>query len=1587
MAAWSRRSVPLVTTLCLLAPMVGVQLAGARGPAVAAGPAVSLTRLQVERKTEPVGIDVDAPRFSWVAESGRRGVEQTSWRVRVATSQSRLDAGDLVWDSGTTASGRSFDVAYAGPDLAAATDYVWRVDTRTNVGSASATSRFRTGLYDDQDWAGSAWVGNVRTEDTDQLDLGGASWIWTPEATTPVAPAEPRAFRTVRTSPAGKTARAAEVLVTADDLYRLWVNGTLLGETQGAENEWQQSRLFRVALDAERNVFAVRTDNGAGSPAGLVAKVRITYTDGSVSLVTTGTDWKASKTVPAGFEAPSYDDSAWGNAVVQAPYGQGPWGSNVRPPQADVRPAPLLRKEFAVDGDLVDATVYYAAGGYANVSLNGVPATDGVLSPGFTDYDDTVQYSAIDVTDHLEQGDNAIGMELGRGFYGMTGGNVWRWESPPWHDDPVVRAVLRLEYADGRTQDVVTDDSWAIADGPTVFDDLYAGETYDARRVRDGYDTVGFDDGAWAAASEVQGPKGVLVNQRQQPIRVTESLPAVEVTQPASGVWVVKFPRVLAGWVEFTTQAPAGTTIRAQYGEKLLANGRVNLSNNGGFQSGFQTDRFILAGTGAPESWQPRFSYKGFQYVEVTGWPGGQPPPLNAFTAKAVHTDAAETGSFESSDATMNKVHGAVVNTLKNNIHGIPTDTPMFEKNGWTGDAAVGAEMFMLNLDVHELFAKWMRDVHETRDENGAPLVIAPSSGDWGQWGVNPPWHSAYVMIPWWLYQYGGDERVLTELYDGMKRYVDLEFNRSSNGIVANPRLGDWVSPEASPAGGNAPEDVRVSGTAYLYAMLTTMERSARHLGRNADAAAFADHAATVKAAFNDTFLNRADGVYRGNGDRGYRQTHNVLALAFGLAPDEGTAKRVADSIVADVKAKGMHLNTGVLGTKYLLPVLTDAGYADVALQLAQQTTYPSWGYMIENGATTMWEHWALEARSRGHYFLGTVDDWYFHAVAGIQASEETGYRDVTIAPKVTKQLAWAKATTRTPYGPVTSDWKRTGRTLTLDATVPVGAQATVELPAQNAWAVTERGVPVAEADGVRVVRHGDGTVYVEVGSGHYTFVADERRGLAGAAIDRTDELTAVVEELRAAGKLNAGQARKLRGFSTAARAQARASLDALLHGDVLGAARDLAAAHRQIEAFDDAARQQAPGATGQARLAAAILAVRDALGTAVADLLALDLTAAPADAVLRPGDTAAVTVRLANGGAGRLNNVRAAITRLPDGWTASPASARLTNQLRPGDSAAKDFSVRVPHRQKPGRVRRHRRGDVCLRSRDAHAGEAVRAEGRLARRCRLRGLGSGGDSARTARHGERGHPERRTCRRRRPGRARPAAGVGRARTAGDDRAGRADPDRDLRRRRAARRPPGGRGRAVDRALRQRRRGTRDRHRHRPGGDRTQRGRRDRPRRPRRGRVRANAQPDRVVVLGRQHRGRPHPPIRRSPDAVLAVPVRHGGDARPAVRDPRHRDLRPGAGQTLQDLRRRHRGALPHLRPRRRGRRPRPTNSWSLPRWPRPTAPSASGSRTRATPPTTTRRSPTSGPARWSERRRRPRKHGVYLSAHDLQAA
>ncbi|WP_281850853.1 alpha-L-rhamnosidase [Dyella sp. GSA-30] len=747
--------------------------------------------------------------------------------------------------------------------------------------------------------------------------------------------------------------------------------------------------------------------------------------------------------------------------------------------------APLLRRVLTVKNGLESARLYVAAGGYANVSINGKPASDAVLSPDFTNYNKRALYLAHDVTALLKPGSaNAIGIELGRGYYGLTNPNVWHWEKAPWHGEPRVRVLLKLCYVDGRCEFEGTDAHWRIHDGPTVLDDVYGGETYDARLELPGFDTVAFDDRNWRAAAVLPAPEGVLQAQREPPVRVAATLQATTITRLPSGSYVFAFPRVIAGWATLAMQGKAGDTIVLHYGEKLLPDGSVDdRDDHHYFGHGLQTDRITLAGRGV-EHWHSRFSWKGFRYVQVDGWPGSA-PSLSAMTAQVVHSDVAVIGHFSSSHPLLNWIHTAAVDTVLNNLYGIPTDTPMYEKNGWTGDGMLGADMMLRNVDADTLLSKWVRDIADARNAEGAPLLIAPNPG-WGDVRA-PPWHAAYVLVPWSLYWQRGDRHVLAEHVDGMARYVDLEFARSSGGI-ADTELGDWVSPSTPADGGNAPEDKRIAATAYLYRMAETMAQIERVLGNDDTSRHFDAMSAQVRSAFNQQFFDPAQGLYRGQGDEGVRQTHQLLALDFGLVP-EAQRRRVVDALVQAVHAHDNHLDTGALGSKLLLPTLTAMGHADLAWIVATQTSFPSWGYWRENGATSLWEHWKLDARSRGHYFLGSIDDWLFGDVAGLKPLAP-GWQRIGIYPALVPWLDHAEADTMTPFGRTAVAWSRSRGKLQLDLEVPVGSTAEVHLPRVAPEGVTESGQSLSTLKWVHGL-HACGTdTCFELESGQFRFSA-----------------------------------------------------------------------------------------------------------------------------------------------------------------------------------------------------------------------------------------------------------------------------------------------------------------------------------------------------------------------------------------------------------------------------------------------------------------------------------------------------------------
>ena len=538
---------------------------------------------------------------------------------------------------------------------------------------------------------------------------------------------------------------------------------------------------------------------------------------------------------------------------------------------------------------------------------------------------------------------------------------------------------------------------------------------------------------------------------------------------------VFHLPRNIAGWARLRVRGPAGTELTLRFGEKLDADGTVQSSNN--LVTGrFQTDTYTLRGTGTTETWEPRFSYKGFQYVQVTGWPGT--PTAADLDGRLVHSDVASHGEFASGTELFATIRDLTRKTVLNNLHGIPTDTPMYEKNGWTGDAQLMAETDLLEFDVQRILVKWLDDIRDSVDENGRPPAIAPDGG-WGQgqFGAAPPWNAAYVLIPWWLYEYRGDRHVLADHYAAMSRFMDWEIARSPDGIHSS-FLGDYLAPGYH---GNPAEDLDLAGTAYAYEMVRTMARIARVLHHPDDAERYRAAAMRIRDAFNAKFLDAERGIYRTDSDPDYRQTSNVLALAFGIVPED-REDEVLQHLVEDVHARGDHLNTGALGTKYLLPVLTERGYGDLAYTIATQRTYPSLGYWIDNGATSLWEMWDLGSRSLDHAFLGgAIEDWFFKDLAGIRPAAP-GFETVEIRPEPVAGLDRARAATRTPYGRVAAAWRRDDRGgLELDVTVPVGSRALVHVPAPSR-------ADVRADRGARYVGMRDGRPVFETGSGNYGF-------------------------------------------------------------------------------------------------------------------------------------------------------------------------------------------------------------------------------------------------------------------------------------------------------------------------------------------------------------------------------------------------------------------------------------------------------------------------------------------------------------------
>lgn len=745
-------------------------------------------------------------------------------------------------------------------------------------------------------------------------------------------------------------------------------------------------------------------------------------------------------------------------------------------------PAPYLRRPFQIDGNVVRARIYASALGFGEIRLNGRKVGgDRERDPGFTDYSKRVPYVTYDVTSLIKDGTNVIGSILGTGWYDVHELAAWKFNEAPWRDRPKLRLMLVVDYDDGSSETVSTDESWKCAAGPILYDGIYSGEVYDARREMPGWDSTGFDDSKWASVIPVEAPLGKVVAHRCEPVAIMKTIRPKSVYETSPGVWIVDLGQNISGHAQLDLQAPAGTVIRLRYAEWLKGNGQIDRANIMSHMQKtqppqpFQTDIYICKG-GDRETWEQRFSYSGFQYVEVSGFPGKL--TADNIRGRFAHTAFEKAGEFACSDKGLNQLQHMVEMSYLANSQNYPTDCPQREKNGWTADAHLTVDLGLLNYHSQAFYEKWLQDFGDAQASNGSIPVIIPSGG-WGRHErPDPEWDAAWAIIAWELYQYGGNLRVLEENHDGLRRYVDClaSLAKGNKGLVKGSMYGDW-----SPYDTQTPKDF--TANAYYFRCATILAETSRLLGKTEDAATDAALVDKLKTDFNRKFYDATNHTYS-NGSQCALST----ALLFKIVPVEDR-EEVFKNLVDSVEKIG-HLDTGILGTKNLVRALTEGGRPDLAYRVVSYPEEPGWLVWIERGANTLWNGWKTKGGgSLNHVMWGDISAWFYQCLAGIN-SDAPGFSRIRIQPQPMGNLSWVKAHHDSPRGRIVSEWSRTGNQFKLKVVVPTNTTATVFVPSSGRPSVTEGAMPASEADGVTRLRHEAGAEVFTVASGVYEFTS-----------------------------------------------------------------------------------------------------------------------------------------------------------------------------------------------------------------------------------------------------------------------------------------------------------------------------------------------------------------------------------------------------------------------------------------------------------------------------------------------------------------
>lgn len=1027
--------------------------------------------LRCEYRENPLGIDQASPRLSWQSDNRERNWTQVAYEILVDSSEDGVRSGKAgTWDSGKVNSADSIGIAYLGPALESRKRYYWKVrlwDTAGHVSESTETAWWEIGLLHTTDWK-AKWI-RWKNPEAD-ADGQGMRWIWISKQDGFAAvPGTVATFRLTVKLP--EKPRDAVLFLAVRGNFVARVNGHVVDSKHG----WSsfERRDISDEMVVGKNFIEVtvmvpqpESDGGKTSTAALAASVKITRLNGSIRRFPTGEHWKW-----------RVNSSHWHAARFLAELADKRLGDPGELPQ----PAAWLQRTFAVSKPVQSARLYATALGSYRVFLNGNRVGDNVLTPDFTDYRKRVLYQVYDVTGLLADGNNVISALLGDGWYGS--GLTWagtHFFPPP---DRFV-AQLEVEYADGSHDTVVSDESWKAAGSAILQSSIYGGEEYDARLEQLGWGKSGFDDSQWKPAVIGDAPTIAVSSQITAPARVIATLDAKRVNPLANGAYIFDMGQNMVGWAVLKVKGAAGTKVKLRFAEILNPDGTIYTAN---LRNADATDTYILRGA-EEETFAPHFTFHGFRYVEVTGYPGT--PTLDAIKGEVVSSVSGDpAATLATSSDLVNQMWSIGIWGQRGNFLSIPTDCPQRdERLGWMGDAGVFWRTGTYNFDIAAFSQKFIQDITDAQNRQGAFTNVSPNTlpSSLNEAGDPPPdsdlvgapgWGDAGVIVPWTTWMQYGDQKTIEKNWDAMQHWMEFIQSRNPDFLRKNgvgPNFADWLAPDQK-------TNKDLLATAYWALIANMMSQMGNAVGKAAEAKRYDDLVQNIRAAFQKAYIKEDGTVGTGT------QTSYVVALYTKMAP-EALEPLLVEKLVKDIEARNWHLSTGFLGTPFLLFTLADHGRTDVAYRLLLNDTYPSWGYMLAKGATTWWERWNGDTgdpsmNSYNHYAFGSVVAWVYRYAAGIDtAPNSPGFKEIIIHPHLDARITAARADYDSVYGKIVSDWKGTPNgPFSLRVTIPANTSAKVFLPVIPGARLMEDRNPVeSQLEG--------GSYRVRVGSGSYHF-------------------------------------------------------------------------------------------------------------------------------------------------------------------------------------------------------------------------------------------------------------------------------------------------------------------------------------------------------------------------------------------------------------------------------------------------------------------------------------------------------------------